>query len=83
MKIKTCLFCNRDFIAEKSAQKVCVSCAVSHRNAYLKTYQRAKRLEKNQKRYSGLEYTNTKERLQEIKDKYKNGVTYRMIMEML
>jgi hypothetical protein len=39
--------------------------------------------EEKPKRYSGLKYTNSKERLQEIKDKYKNGVTYQMIMEML
>ena len=34
-------------------------------------------------RYSGLVYKNSKERLKQIKDKYKNGITYQMIKDML
>ena len=34
-------------------------------------------------RYSGLKYENTKERLQEIKEKYKNGVTEEILQEFI
>ena len=34
-------------------------------------------------RYSGQKYENSKERLQQIKEKYKNGITYQMIKDML
>ena len=34
-------------------------------------------------RNSGLKYKNSKERLQQIKEKYKNGITYKMILEMI
>jgi len=82
--IKNCLICNNDFIANCNAQKYCVNCIASHRRLYKrKYYHKMKGTEEKPKRYSGLEYTNSKERLQEIKDKYKNGVTYQMIMEML
>jgi len=34
-------------------------------------------------RFSGLKYKNSKERLQQIKERYKNGITYQMIKDML
>jgi hypothetical protein len=34
-------------------------------------------------RYSGRKYENTKERLQEIKEKYKNGVTEEILQEFI
>ena len=34
-------------------------------------------------RNSGLKYKNSKERLQQIKEKYKNGITYKMILGMI
>lgn len=38
---------------------------------------------KSKKRYSKMEYTNTKERLQALKDKYKNGVPAGTIKAMV
>ena len=40
-------------------------------------------MKKSYGRYSGQRYTNSKERLNEIKQKYKNGVTYSDILEMI
>lgn len=47
---------------------------------YYLLYQEAKR---SPKRHSGLEYTNSKERLAKIKDKYKNGVTDKILNEFM
>ena len=40
-------------------------------------------MKKSYGRYSGQRYTNSKERLNEIKERYKNGVTYSDILEMI
>lgn len=40
-------------------------------------------MKKSYGRYSGQRYTNSEERLNEIKQKYKNGVTYSDILEMI
>ena len=37
---------------------------------------------KNNERFSGLEYKNSPEKIKEIKEKYKNGVTEEIINEM-
>jgi hypothetical protein len=34
-------------------------------------------------RNRGLKYENSKERLKQIKEKYKNGITFEMILEMI
>lgn len=34
-------------------------------------------------RNSGLKYENSKQRLKEIKEKYKKGITFDMILEMI
>ena len=52
--------------------------------AYRKQYETLYRFaEQSKRRYSGREYTNSKERLSEIKDKYKNGVSKSTINALL
>ena len=52
--------------------------------AYRRQYETLYRFaEQSKKRHSGRAYTNSKERLSEIKEKYKNGVSASVINEML
>lgn len=87
MKIKTCLICNNDFEAQSNKAVYCPYCKNEiqlfyQRRWYQKTKGKGRQYKKNE-RYSGQTYTNSKERLAEIKAKYQNGVTYNMILEML
>ena len=52
-----------------------------YRKQYHLLYQRTK--EAGNKRYSGEHYENTPEKLNRIKEKYKNGVSQEMINQML
>lgn len=38
---------------------------------------------KKQRRYSGLKYKNSKEKLNQIREKYKNGVSKKIIEKMV
>lgn len=55
-----------------------VECSKQYKNLYAKNWNRAK----TNVRHSGRSYTNTPERLEEIKNKYKNGVTLEHIKAM-
>lgn len=50
--------------------------------AYIAEYGNSKRKYKCG-RFSGLDYENSKERLDEIKEKYKNGVTDKMVEDWI
>lgn len=51
---------------------------------YSKQYHKIYNLSKiTNKRFSGKDYENSEERLNEIKEKYKNGVTKEILDEML
>lgn len=54
-----------------------------YRDLYLHEANKAIRLSKNNKRYSGKDYVNSEEKLNAIKEKYKNGVSKSIIEEML
>ena len=54
-----------------------------YRRQYLKTYARTVYSIKIDRRNSGMEYTNSKEDLDKIKEKYKNGVTNDILKEWL
>lgn len=52
--------------------------------AYRRQYETLYRFaEQSKRRHSGRDYTNSKERLSEIKDKYKDGVQMEHILAML
>lgn len=51
-----------------------------YRKQYLALYRFA---EQSKRRHSGEKYENSNDRLQQIKDKYKNGVTKDIINEMV
>lgn len=53
-----------------------------YRALYMHEVNKALRLAKNNKRYSGKKYINSEERLDTIKEKYKNGVTEEILAEM-
>ena len=54
-----------------------------YRALYLYEMNKVRRLTKNNVRYSGKDYVNSEEKLNDIKEKYKNGVTIEDITEMV
>lgn len=74
-KKNKCIICGRPanrFLCEL------VECSKQYKNLYCKNWNRAK----TNVRHSGRSYMNTPERLEEIKKKYKNGVTLEHIQAM-
>lgn len=74
------------------AQKYCPQCAVTarrrkQREKYALEHQNDERIRRKQKmnngRFSGLEYENTPEKIDGIREKYRNGVTLQMIEDMV
>lgn len=56
--------------------------AKQYRASYMYELNKAIRLKKSNKRYSGENYVNSEEKLNTLKEKYKNGVTEEIIKEM-
>lgn len=54
-----------------------------YRVLYLYEANKVRRLMRNNTRYSGNDYVNSKEKLNAIKEKYKNGVTKEILSEWL
>ena len=54
-----------------------------YRALYLYEANKVRRLMRNNTRYSGNDYVNSKEKLNAIKEKHKNGVTQEIIEEWL
>lgn len=71
--IKICVKCYQKYLTSSNRQKYCTNCYASH---YRMTH-------KNSSRYSGKYYENSKERLEEIKEKYKNGIPKGIIEQMV
>ena len=57
--------------------------AERYRDLYLYETNKVRRLTKSNARYSGKHYVNSVEKLNAIKQKYKNGVTQEIIEEWL
>lgn len=54
------------------------------RKEYIKEYHRLySEAKQHKERYSKLEYENSKERINQIKEKYKNGVTPEILAEFI
>ena len=53
----------------------------NYRNEYHMLYQRTMQAKK--KRFSGKKYENSPEKLKQLKEKYKNGISLKIINEML
>ena len=82
--LKVCKICGNNFMADSNHAKFCNDCKVYIRRAYQRRYyHKMTGTEEKPKRYSGLEYINPPEKVQAIKEKYKNGVSYKMILQML
>ena len=54
-----------------------------YRDLYLYELNKVRRLTKNNTRYSGKNYVNSAEKLNAIKEKYKNGVTKEILTEWM
>jgi hypothetical protein len=57
--------------------------AKRYRKLYLYEANKAIRLRKSNKRYSGENYVNSEEKLNTIKEKYKNGITTEILAEFM
>lgn len=85
---KYCEVCGGVFIAVNNSQKYCnaADCKKKVKRAREKIYYYATKNNESGKRYrgrySGRSYVNTPERLEEIKNKYKNGVTLEHLKAM-
>lgn len=53
-----------------------------YRALYMYEANKVRRLTRNNTRHSGKDYVNSEEKLNAIKEKYKNGVTEEIIKEM-
>ncbi|WP_443738459.1 hypothetical protein [Treponema sp.] len=79
MKVE-CVVCGKQFITNRKIQFVCSpECNKIYHKEYVLTFQK---LNYNT-RYSKQKYTNSKEKLLAIKEKYKNGVSKEMIEKWL
>lgn len=54
-----------------------------YRALYLYEANKVRRLMRNNTRFSGKDYVNSKEKLNAIKEKYKNGVTKEILTEWM
>ena len=69
-----------EFINGKEYEKLGIS-----RNQYIYRVRKGllpRKNHRNNQRFSGLDYTNSEEKLNAIKEKYKNGVTREILEEM-
>lgn len=73
---KFCLYCGKTFASNSNKQIFCT------RNCYLKNYySKNKKYPVRTHRFSGKSYNNSPERILELKEKYKNGVTSEIMEE--
>lgn len=86
---RSCRLCGRLIEFTGRAQKYCTACALKVKRAKQREYYAVKHggnvriYEKKQGRFSGLEYENPPEKLDAIREKYRNGVTVAMIADMV
>lgn len=82
-----CKVCYKQFEKTNNSQIYCSKeCARELRNRRQRecaSRNQGQKIKKYKGRYSGENYTNTSEKLQAIRDKYKNGVTVEHIKAML
>lgn len=79
MKIE-CVVCGKQFITNRKNRIVCsAECKKNYNKEYVRTFQKLN----SNSRYSKKKYTNSKEKLLAIKEKYKNGVSKGMIENWL
>lgn len=81
-----CAICHKEFEKINNSQIYCKQCfMMAKRRRYKEWYNKNRKSEKtrNRGRFSGKEYENSPEKLQAIKEKYKNGVTIEHIKAML
>ena len=89
MKIN-CVFCGNEIEKISRNQKYCPKCKIKAKNKKARDKYKIvhandvrKRNTKSFGRFSGLDYENSPEKIDEIKKKYKNGITKEMIEEMV
>lgn len=76
--IRMCESCGSDFEAKSNKQRFCCrECCLEHQ----KRKQRRKTRKKKTMRFSGDIYINSEEKLNAIKEKYKNGITKDILKE--
>lgn len=75
-----CVVCGKKFIANN---KKFITCSTECKKIYHKMYSFTMDRTRRDVRNSGKKYTNSKEKLLAIKEKYKNGVTKEMIENWL
>ena len=76
--IRMCESCGIDFEAKNNKQRFCTrECFIEHQ----KRKQRRKNRKKKTMRFSGDIYINSEEKLNAIKEKYKNGITKDILKE--
>lgn len=76
--IRMCESCGSDFESKNNKQRFCCrECFLEHQQRK----QRQKIRKKKTMRFSGDIYTNSEERLNAIKEKYKNGITKEILKE--
>lgn len=78
--MKSCKICGAIFFPKNYRQIICSNeCKKTYHQVYSWTQQRAK----NNIRASGGKYINPPEKIQAIKEKYKNGVSVEIIKQMM
>lgn len=80
--MKTCELCEKEIFAKSNKKKYCEECSHALQRSCITTLSRIYNKSK-QRRVSGKKYENSPERLEEIKNKYKNGVTIQILEEFI
>lgn len=75
-----CVVCGKKFV---TGYKNCVSCSAECKKIYHRMYLFTFIRQRDNVRNSGKKYTNSKEKLLAIKEKYKNGVSKELIEDWL
>lgn len=76
-RVKRCKYCGDIFQYKNNLAQICPNCKKEYNRGY------AHVINNFDKRFSGLSYENSEEKLNEIREKYKNGVTDEIVFEFV